>query len=133
MKISAKQYATALMETLEGKRNADVKKVIRDFILLLLHQRNLGLADKIIEQLEQAYSAKENVLLAQVTWAREPDAKTSILIKNYISELTGAKKVSITEIIDKNILGGALIRYGDKILDITLKNQIQGLKRQLIK
>ena len=38
-----------------------------------------------------------------------------------------------TKKIDKNILGGVIIRYGDKVVDGSLKTQLEDLKEKLIK
>jgi len=60
--------------------------------------------------------------------------KASIkLLENYIAELSGAKEVVLNEKIDKNILGGVVIRYGDRVVDGSLRTSLEELKNKMIK
>jgi len=61
------------------------------------------------------------------------DKETGKLLKNYITGLSGAKEVLVSEKTDKNILGGVIIKYGDKVLDGSLKTSLEELKEKMIK
>ena len=43
------------------------------------------------------------------------------------------KKVELTEIVDENIIGGAIIRIGDKQLDASVSSEISNLRQMFNK
>ena len=51
----------------------------------------------------------------------------------YIVKLTKDKNVNIDKKIDKDILGGVVIKYDDKILDISLRTKLEELRQVLEK
>ena len=65
--------------------------------------------------------------------ARELNKETIKLLKSYVIKLSGAKEVVVDEQVDKNILGGVVIKYGDKVIDGSLKAQLEELKDKLVK
>ena len=42
-------------------------------------------------------------------------------------------KVELTEVVDKNIIGGAIVRVGDKQLDASVANEILELRQMFNK
>ncbi|MFH0972492.1 MAG: F0F1 ATP synthase subunit delta, partial [Patescibacteria group bacterium] len=53
------------------------------------------------------------------------------LLSCYIIKLSQVSDVFISESIDKNLLGGFVIKYGDKILDASLRKQLTIINYQL--
>ncbi|MEI6596668.1 MAG: ATP synthase F1 subunit delta [bacterium] len=133
MKITAKQYALSLYESADGKTAAQVKAVIKKFIELLAKKNQLSRAGKIIAEFIKIWNDKRGIVEAQVVSANGLDKTNIKLLENYIIKLSGAKEVTVSQKIDKNILGGVVIRYGDKIVDGSLKTQLVDLKNKLIK
>ena len=70
---------------------------------------------------------------AEVISANVLDEETAEELKKYIADASGKKKVEINNKIDKKILGGAVIKYEDKIIDGSLKTRISELRERLIK
>ena len=61
------------------------------------------------------------------------DKKTISELKDFIKEKVSAEKVEIIKSIDENLVGGTVIKYGDKILDGCLKTRMRTLRSELIK
>lgn len=133
MKIKPKQFALSLYEAVDGKTPGPAKAVIEKFVELLAEKNLLSASDKISTQFIKIWNEKHGVVEAQVASANGLDKVNVKLLKNYIIELSGAKEVLISEKIDKNILGGVVIRYGDKVVDGSLKMQLEELKENLVK
>jgi len=133
MKITAKQFALSLYESVDGKSAAQVKAVIKKFVELLARKNILAKADKITSQFTKIWNEKHGMVEAEVSSTNDLDKASVKLLENYIMELSGAKEVVLNEKIDKNILGGVVIRYGDKVLDASLKNSLEELRDKLIK
>jgi len=72
-----------------------------------------------------------NRVRAGVILAREPDEELKNLIKRTLEDRLG-KEVLPTYSVDPEILGGAIVRLGDRVLDGSVKRRIVRLRRQLL-
>ncbi len=133
MKIKIKQYAMALCESLDGKSSAEVKPVIKKFVELLAEKKFLAKSSKIISEFEKIWNKNNGMVEFEAESANKLDKAAGRSLENYVALASGAKKAVMKEKIDKNILGGVIIKYGDKILDASLKTQLRELKNKLIK
>lgn len=133
MKTTPKQYALALYESLDGKSAGKVKAIIKKFVELLARENMLAKADKIAAEFIKIWNKKNNFIEAEAVTASGLDKAGVKLLKNYVTKLTGAREVLLSEKIDKNILGGVVIRYGDKIVDGSLKTRLEELREKMIK
>lgn len=132
MQISSKQYATALLEELGGRDAKQTKAAVENFVRVLAANNDLGLAGDIIGQFSRLWDAKESLLEADVISARKLDKETLEIVEKYLKKAEGVKKVSLSEKIEAGALGGLIIRYGDKVLDLSLKNKLNELKKQIV-
>ncbi len=133
MKITAKQYALSLYEAVDGKSSAQAKVMIAKLVELLAEKNLLAKADKIAGEFVKIWNEKHGIVEAEVVSAKELNKETIKLLKEYILKLSGAKEVLVSEKGDKGILGGVIIKYGDKILDGSLKTTLSDLKDNLVK
>ena len=83
-----------------------------------------GIAESFITQ----YKSYKKIETATVTTAVQIDDQTRNEILSYISK-HGNKNIELTEIIDKNIIGGSIIKMGDKQLDTSISRTIKELKQ----
>jgi F-type H+-transporting ATPase subunit delta len=130
MKITARQYALAIKQALE--EGAQVEVVAKNFAKLLAGRKQLALWPQVIDQLEKIYDQESGAIQAQIVSVRPLSKKTVGLISGYLQKIAQAKKVEIKPIVDKNILGGVIIKYDDKVLDGSLKGQVRLLKQKLV-
>jgi F-type H+-transporting ATPase subunit delta len=133
MKISAEKYAQTLYELTEEKSKDEIKKIIADFFRVLMSHNDLAKAEEIINELESISNKKEGIVDAKALSAIELSNDSVEIIKAFIKKKTGAGKVNITKEINKDLLGGTIIEYGDKILDLSLRARIKELKQKMIK
>lgn len=140
MKITPKQYGEALYQSVQnlpagkaGKKDSQIKSAIENFVKLLISNNDMAKADKIIGQFEKIWNREKGIVEAEAVSARELDKKIVKLLNGYIIKLSGASKVLLKQKIDKNILGGVVIKYEDKILDGSLKTKLEALKINMIK
>lgn len=85
----------------------------------------------ISDQYSVLVDEKFNRLRAGVTLAREPDEALREAVRVKLSEVTG-KEVIPHFRTDPAILGGLILRLGDRIIDGSLRRQMMMLKRQLL-
>lgn len=132
MKISAKQYALSLYESLKGKTDkTELKKVLHNFVAILGKSNNLNKESEIIEIFENIWSAENGELKAELTSARELSKESRETVVNYLKEKSGAEKIILEESTDKTILGGFILKYNNRIIDGSLRSSLGDLATQL--
>lgn len=131
MKISVQQYARSLYDEVSGKTEKELKTALHNFVALLGKHRELNRAEEIIKAFQEIWDTEHGEVVATLISARElgPTARETIL--NYLKDKAGAKKISLTEEIDKKLLGGFLIRYNNKIIDGSLRTRLAELKNKI--
>ncbi len=133
MKITPKQYSESLYQAVQNKKDSEVKDAIGNFVKVLISNNDISKADEIIKQFVGIWNKEQGIVEAEVVSAKELDNKIAKLLNNYIVKLSGAEKVLVRQKVDKNILGGVVIKYGDKVLDGSLREKLNELKAEMIK
>lgn len=114
---------------------AALKEAPRDFVLWLQALVKRG-RQGILREVAAAYLAlvdeKLNRVRASVTLARQPDDKVRRTIEENLSRQL-EKQVIAAYLVDPDILGGAIIRVGDRVLDGSVRRRMTKLRRQLLK
>jgi F-type H+-transporting ATPase subunit delta len=107
----------------------------RDFVLWLqavVKRGRQGVLREIAAEYLALVDEKLNRVRASVTLARQPDEK----LKRSIEENLGRqldKQVIAAYLVDPEILGGVIIRVGDRVLDGSVRRRMTKLRRQLLK
>ncbi len=85
-KNSIKPYARALYELTQGKRGAELEKVLNRFVAHLAKARLLKQADRIIAEFVHYAKAQEGILEIEIQSARELPAATLNHVKKAFGE-----------------------------------------------
>jgi len=103
-----------------------------NFVKLLLENRRVAVLPEISEHFEALKAKVENSVDAVVTSASELSKKQVGEIAAALTERLGCDVKVETE-IDENLIGGAVIRAGDVVIDGSLRARLEGLATALIK
>lgn len=133
MNISSRQYAESLYEAVRDKNDSQIKDAINNFFNILVQNNDMAKAEEVVKEFEETWDREQGIIKAKVVSAKELDNDIVKLLNNYIAELSGAKKVSLNQEVNKNILGGVIIKYEDKILDGSLRARLNELKVEMVK
>jgi len=128
MKISAQQYALSLYQLVEGKPENEVKKILKNFVVFLNKNLDFNKVNEITNSFVKIWNFEHGELSAELVSAREFGPTAKEIVIDYLKEKSGAKKVLLNEIEDKDILGGFILKYDNKIVDGSLKNSLEELK-----
>ncbi|KKQ62031.1 MAG: ATP synthase F1 subunit delta [Parcubacteria group bacterium GW2011_GWE2_38_18] len=132
MKISNRQYAVSLYETVkDAKNNEQKKEVIKNFITLLVKNNNLNKASGIIEEFNKIWAKETGIIDATVFSATKLDKESLEDLEKFAINVSGAKEVIIDNQIDKEVLAGFILKVGDQILDGSMKTKIKELKAEM--
>lgn len=133
MKITTKQYTESLYQTIQDKKDGEVVAVIENFVKVLQSNNDINKLKQITKQFCEIWNKEEGIIEAEIISAKNLDNEIIGLLNNYIAKLSGAKKVLVKQKVDKNILGGVIIKYKDKILDGSLRMKLSELKADMIR
>ena len=131
MKISSKQYAQALFELVKGKSPKELEKSLTGFARLLTSRNDEFKLAKIVLDFEALWYQEFSVVKAEIKSARKLSQEIVKVLSSKLIVLSNAKELLLEEKVEKDIIGGATIKYGDRILDASLKNRIQKFKEAL--
>jgi F-type H+-transporting ATPase subunit delta len=101
-----------------------------NFLKLLVQNRRLNLVPQIAKIFEDHKAEDEGYLDVDVYAAYEfsDEGKQQFAAK---LEKQFGKKVHINVSVDKSLIGGVLVRAGDKVIDGSIKGQLQHMQKAL--
>jgi len=121
------QFAKALYEITKDLPKSNLPEVMEQFVLILQKNNKLKKADYIIEEFISYSKKQEGIKMIEIETARKLDHAILTKLKKTFGE-----KSEITEVVNKNLLGGVRIKVDDLIYDASLKTQLAQLKQALI-
>jgi len=125
-KVSKERLSALMLDICQGQ----VDEEGANFLKLLVQNNRLTLAPTISELFEAYKAESEGYVDVEVATAyaftkEEKQRFTSTL------EKTLSKKVHMNVTVDKSLIGGVLVRAGDRVIDGSIKGQLQQLAKRL--
>jgi len=102
-----------------------------NFLLVVLQKRRQRLLFDIAAEYRALVDEKLGRAHVQVTLAHEPDAKAQADITRQLSRVLGRDVIPHVT-INREILGGIIVRYGDRVLDGSLRRRLVSLRHRLL-
>jgi F-type H+-transporting ATPase subunit delta len=102
----------------------------QNFLDLLVEKHRMPTLFRIRRQFEERWQEENRLLPVQVTSAIELDDETVEQISSRIAEQTD-RKIELTTDVNPEILGGIVLRVGNSILDASIRNRLEQVRRQL--
>jgi F-type H+-transporting ATPase subunit delta len=110
-----------------------VNPMVIKLVLLLATKGRLALIDDVAEEyqtLVDNYRGIEGTEVAEVTTAIALDDEYQLKLAQRITEIIG-KPVVLKSRVDSNIVGGIIIRVGDKLIDGSIRSKLAALRKDL--
>jgi F-type H+-transporting ATPase subunit delta len=123
--FSQKEKQEALERVVQG---ADPS--FMNFLNLLIEKHRMPVIFRIRGAYERMWEEENRTLPVEITSAIELDQGTIETIAKQIGERTG-RKVKLATRVDPEILGGLVVRVGNAILDASIRNRLEQLRRQV--
>ena len=114
-----------IFETLLEKINAN--ELTNTFIKVIEKNKRFSNLASIITQFININSQKRGDVIADITSADELNDDQKNNITNQLKSILG-DKLSLSFDVDKNIMGGLIVKVGSKMIDTSLANKINKLK-----
>ena len=121
-------------EKVEGLQRAlqDADEALVNFLELLIEKHRMPALFRIRREFDALWEKENRLLPVQVTSAIELDESTVRQIGDAIGEQTG-RRIELTSEVDPGILGGIVLRVGNSILDASIRNRLEKLRKQVVK
>jgi F-type H+-transporting ATPase subunit delta len=113
-----------------GRVVVDADETIVNFLELLIEKHRMPVLFRIRRVYDTLWEHENKVLPVEITSAVELDEQTVKGIGERIGERTG-QHVELTARVEPDILGGVVLRVGNQILDASIRNRLERLRRQV--
>jgi ATP synthase F1 delta subunit len=109
---------------------SDADPILVNFLKLLIENHRMPVIFRVRREVDELWRKENKLLPVTVTSAVELDKDTVTQIGDRISEQTG-QKVELSAIVEPDILGGLVVRVGNSILDASIRNRLEQLRKQV--
>src|ERR671915_37436 len=138
MEEIAEVYARSLFEVAEEKKRgvtsivSDADERFVNFLELLAERHRMPALFRIKREFDALWAEENKLLPVTVTSAVELDEELVKEIGKRIEEQTG-RRVELASKVDPDVLGGLQVRVGNMVLDATVRNRLERLRKQVAK
>lgn len=125
--VSSQAKKDILTKLLKSQINSETFK----FLMVLVKRDRINLLSSIVNSyLELVYETASIKIVKVSTASPFTDEQKEMLIEK-LKQLTNAREIRLTINEDSSLIGGFLIKTESKIIDYTIKNQLQQLAKHL--
>jgi F-type H+-transporting ATPase subunit delta len=123
-------FSTPEKEEGLGKLLDGVDPVVDNFLKLLIENHRMPAVFRVRREYETLWEHENKLLPVTITSAVALDEATVKSIGDAIGQQTG-QRVELTANVDPDVLGGLIVRVGNSILDASIRNRLENLRRSV--
>jgi F-type H+-transporting ATPase subunit delta len=105
---------------------------VLNFFELLVEKHRMPVIFRIRRTYDELWEHENKLLPVTITSAIELDEDIARRIGDQIGEQTG-QRVELTKTVDPDIIGGLVLRVGNSILDASIRNRLETLRKNVAK
>ena len=123
--FSSEEKKDALRRGVKG-----AEPIVMNFLETLIERHRMPVIFRIRGRYEALWDEANRLLPVEVTSAIELDRQVTDSIAKRVGEQTD-NKVELTTKVDPDILGGIVLRVGNFVLDASIRNRLEQLRKQV--
>jgi F-type H+-transporting ATPase subunit delta len=123
--VKADKKVDILQKLFDGQLNA----ITMAFITLLTRKGREGYLPEIVTSFLNQLRMHQGITVAEVTSAVALDAGSRAKMMESATKMAGGQ-VELVEKVDATLIGGFILKVGDKQIDSAIANRIKALKRE---
>jgi ATP synthase F1 delta subunit len=108
----------------------DADPLLTNFLELLIEKHRMPVIFRMRRRLDSLWEQENRLLPVHVTSAIALEDEAVAQIGERIGAQTG-RRVELTATVDEDILGGIVLRVGNAILDASIRNRLEQLRKQV--
>lgn len=126
--ISTSRKKKIFINIFKGK----IDEELLSFLLILIEKDRILFTEEKLKEMEKIHLERNNTLLVEVKTVipLEETDREKLRTKLYNRY---DKKIIFDEKLDKNIIGGVYVRVGDDVIDGTIRNRLNEMKKVMFK
>lgn len=109
---------------------ADLQPQAVNLLKILASRSRVGLLPSVLYEFEELVRKGKGIAEVRVTVARELTEAERADVQRRLAAATG-KQVDMTTDVDPSILGGIVIRMGDRLIDASVAGRLERLRQNL--
>ena len=124
----------ATQEKEEGLHRAvdGADPLVMNFLELLLENHRMPVLFRIRREFDARWEEHNRRLPVEITSAVQLDEGTVHSIGERIAEQTG-RRIDLSSNVEPAILGGIVVRVGNMVLDASIRNRLETLRKQVVR
>ena len=127
--ISSPMYSRAQQEAaiLEISKKIRISDMMRNALCLVCSKRRLYILQQLIDEISAYIAEDKGEITVSVTSARELSEDQN---RNLVKTLknTIGKEIKIKATIDRNLIGGLIVKVGSKMIDSSIRSKLENLQ-----
>lgn len=104
---------------------------LHNFLMLLVDRRRISFLELICQQYLALLRQVNQTVLAEVISAVPLSEAQQQSVKEKVIALTNARSVELNTKIDRELIGGVIIKVGSQVIDASLRGQLRRLSLRL--
>jgi F-type H+-transporting ATPase subunit delta len=125
--FATQEKKDGLRRTLDG-----AEPIFLNFLDVLLENHRFPVLFRIRAEYDRLWENHNRRLPVAVTSAVELDADTVRRIGDRVAEQTG-RTIDLSSTVEPEILGGLVVRVGNQVLDASIRNRLETLRKQVVR
>jgi F-type H+-transporting ATPase subunit delta len=117
----------AKKDLLKRAFDKEISETVMNFLMLLVDKKRIGVFNEIYDIFTSLKNREQGILIADVTSAFPLSKKQQDQLTRKLSNLTG-RKVKVRPHKDTSILGGLIVKIGDKLIDGSAAGRLRALQ-----
>lgn len=122
--IQSPNFEFEQKQCLIQKTCAGFDNLTLNFLQTVLAHNRMSLLSDIIEKYEKLYQDSHNFFNIQITVSKALGSSELETVKSALAAAVNNNDITLEVKIDSSILGGAVLRYNDKVIDNSIRNRL---------
>lgn len=116
---------------LETQFKKKTPELVYNLLLVMLDNDRLSVLPALVERYEALYNERHQIAVAEVVTAVELSSGLQKKFETVLKKAYGLSQVSLQNRVDPGILGGAIIKIHDKVIDGSFVGKLETLRKQI--
>ena len=110
----------------------DAEPILQNFLKLLIEKHRMPALFRIRATYDALWEEENKLLPVEITSAVELDDAIVKQLGDRIAEQTG-RTIELSSTVEPDILGGIVVRVGNQVLDASIRNRLDTLRKQVVR
>lgn len=121
--ISTKSKKEIVINLFSGQ----IHDIIVNFVFVVIDRKRILFLREILELYFELNFASESIIFADIYSVEQLTLEQQHVLIEKLQNITNTMQVKLRIIIDSSLIGGLIIKIGSKVIDVSLRGQLQAM------